>query len=412
MDAFDRLSIWDDPALARALGWYRAVAAGRAPPKFRIAATVPAGVDLAAPEPALWDALDPATAVFLDRREAARGGARLPLPAEPSLLDLVAELARRMLADCTFCAWECRVNRAAGRAGACRLGPETRVGAAFRHRGEELVYRGREGSGTVFFTSCNMRCAFCQNGDIARDKDNGRAVSDGVLAALAATLWRDGCHNVNWVGGDPAIHLHRILGAIARLGRGEPDADETAAALRLRSDRPGPARREGPCAAPMLWNSNMFLTDRAMALLRPVIDVWLPDFKFGPPVEGGPRCEVDLARTPGTWAAVTRQLATLGAWGEDLTVRHLVMPGHLDCCTRPVLDWLAGHLPDAPVNVMDQYNPDGFADPASPAYRPRHAALARLPARAEIRGAWAHAETRGLAWETLTIERADRGLFG
>ncbi len=412
MDAFDRLSIWDDPALARALGWYRAVAAGRMPPKFRIAATIPAGEDLAAAEPALWAGLETATAAFLARRDAIRTGAPLDPPAAPSLLDLVAELARRMLADCTFCAWECRVDRSRGRAGACRLGPETRVGAAFRHRGEELVYRGQRGSGTIFFTSCNMRCAFCQNGDIARDKDNGRVVSDAELAALAWTLWRDGCHNVNWVGGDPAIHLHRILGAIACLGRGAPGCAEIAAAERLRSDRPGPARRSGPLSAPMLWNSNMFLTDRAMALLRPVIDVWLPDFKFGPPVEGSARCEIDLARTPGTWAVVTRQLTALGAWGEDLTIRHLVMPGHLDCCTRPVLDWLAEHLPHAPVNVMDQYHPDGFADPRSPAYRPRYAALARLPEQAEIRRAWRHAEGLGLAWEALTIERADRGLFG
>jgi hyaluronate lyase len=69
------------------------------------------------------------------------------------------------------------------------------------HPGEELVYRGTQGSGTIFFTSCNMRCSFCQNGDISTDKDNGEEVSARTLAAMAWQLRMEGCHNVNWVGG-------------------------------------------------------------------------------------------------------------------------------------------------------------------------------------------------------------------
>jgi uncharacterized Fe-S radical SAM superfamily protein PflX len=74
-------------------------------------------------------------------------------------------------------------------------------------------------AGTIFFTSCNMRCAFCQNGDISTDKDNGEETDPRTLAAMAWTLRREGCHNINWVGGEVVIHLHAIVDAIALLGR-------------------------------------------------------------------------------------------------------------------------------------------------------------------------------------------------
>src|SRR5262252_7574373 len=89
----------------------------------------------------------------------------------------------------------CRVDRVrGGKLGACRLAAGSRVSSHFHHTGEELFYRGTEGSGTIFFTSCNMRCAFCQNGDISTDKDNGEETDPRTLAAMAWTLRREGCH--------------------------------------------------------------------------------------------------------------------------------------------------------------------------------------------------------------------------
>src|SRR5262249_22214147 len=79
--------------------------------------------------------------------------------------------------------------------GACKLASASRVSSYFHHTGEELFFRGTEGSGTIFFTSCNMRCAFCQNGDISTDKDNGEESNPRTLAAMAWTLRREGCHN-------------------------------------------------------------------------------------------------------------------------------------------------------------------------------------------------------------------------
>ncbi|MFQ5567717.1 MAG: pyruvate formate lyase activating enzyme, partial [Paracoccaceae bacterium] len=158
--------------------------------------------------------------------------------------------------------------------------------------------------------------------------------------------------------------------------------------------------------APMLWNSNLFLTDEAMKILRLLIDVWLPDFKFGPG-----RCAITAARTPGYWETVTRWLKQFHDWGEDLTIRHLVMPGHVECCTIPVLDWLAETMPGAPVNIMDQYRPENFCDPGHPKYRDRYAALARHPTGEEIRSAYAHARARGVNFEAITYEKTRRRVF-
>ena len=89
-----------------------------------------------------------------------------------------------------------------------------------------------------------------------------------------------------------------------------------------------------------------------MKILRILTDVWLPDFKFGPG-----RCAMTLAKTPRYWETVTHNIALLDQWGEDFSIRHLVMPNHVECCTYPVLDWIAQRFPAAPVNVMAHAGP-------------------------------------------------------
>ena len=155
-----------------------------------------------------------------------------------------------------------------------RAGSLPLLGSAshFHHTGEELFYRGSEGSGTIFFTSCNMRCAFCQNGDISTDKDNGEETDPRTLAAIAWTLRREGCHNINLVGGEVVIHLHAIVDAIALLGRDfTPTPAELRRARRTKADRffrfdemPDNAVYDGKFNAPMLWNSNFFMTTESI----------------------------------------------------------------------------------------------------------------------------------------------------
>ena len=137
-----------------------------------------------------------------------------------------------------------------------------------------------------------------------------------------------------------------------------------------------------------------------MKILRVLTDVWLPDFKFGPG-----RCAMTLAKTPWYWETVTRNIALLAQWGEDFSIRHLVMPNHVECCTYPVLEWIAEHMPTAPVNVMAQFHPDNFCDPASAKYRDKYS-RDRPPAdprRARSLLA-ARARARASKFETTTFE--------
>jgi putative pyruvate formate lyase activating enzyme len=291
--------------------------------------------------------------------------------------------------------------------GACKLASSSRVSSHFHHTGEELFYRGMRGSGTIFFTSCNMRCAFCQNGDISTDKDNGEETDPRTLATMAWTLRHEGCHNINWVGGEVVIHLHTIVDAIALLGRDfTPTPAELKRARKTKADRffwydetPTAATYEGKFNAPMLWNSNFFMTLESMKILRVLTDVWLPDFKFGPG-----RCAMTLAKTPWYWDTVTRNIALLADWREDFSIRHLVMPNHVECCTYPVLEWIAECVPAAPVSVMAQFRPDNFCDPASAKYRDKYAEIARAPTQTELNDSWLRARELDLKFETATFE--------
>ena len=192
----------------------------------------------------------------------------------------------------------------------------------------------------------------------------------------------------------------------------EPRREDLEATLGTKSDRyagfafeRANAMFDGAFNAPLLWNSNFFMTDEAMKLLRLTMDVWLPDFKFGPG-----RCALELARTGWYWETVTRNLLFLRGWGEDFTIRHLVMPGHVECCTAPVLDWIAAVMPEAPLNVMDQYHPDNYCDPSGDRFLERYRPLARRPRRAEILAAYRHARDCGLRFEALSYERNKTGV--
>ena len=212
------------------------------------------------------------------------------------------------------------------------------------------------------------------------------------------------------MGGEITIHLHTIVDAIALLGGdlAPPTRADLMNALPVKADpfllsRPRTewGSYEGAFNAPMLWNSNFFMSDEAMKILRVLIDVWLPDAKFGPG-----RCAVTLSRTPWYWETVTANLALIHAWGEDFTIRHLVMPNHVDCCTYPILDWIAETMPGAPVNIMDQYHPDNFCDPCSPKYQERYEQLARRPTSDELGAGFRRARELGLKFEAITFENS------
>jgi putative pyruvate formate lyase activating enzyme len=351
-----------------------------------------------------------------------------------SLMDLNVELVKRMLAHCNFCRWNCQIDRRpvqkigdgeTKRHGTCQLESTSKVSSYFHHRGEELVFRGIMGSGTIFFTSCNMRCSFCQNGDISTDKDNGIPITPNLLALMIWQLRMEGCHNTNWVGGDPTIHLHTIVQAISMLDSFKmPNIDKKKegdlnyieaikadnrnynnyfSTWKMNSEYAFYQKRL--FNSPQLWNSNFFMSKETMCILRSLMDAWLPDFKFGPG-----KCAMDLSRTPWYWDTVTNNLRLIYEWGEDFVIRHLIMPNHVECCTKPVLEWIARNMPKVPINIMDQYHPDNLCDSSSPKYRERYREIARSPSEEEIIRSYQYAKDLGLNFETLSYEKSVFGL--
>lgn len=293
-----------------------------------------------------------------------RSMAELPI-AEVSLLDLKAELLRRMLRRCTFCEWKCKVDRVSAiKKGACRLDSVSRVSTWFPHFGEEPPLVGQGGSGTIFFSSCTFRCVFCQNWDISQDPLSGTPVDSRQLALIMKSLRTDGVLNINFVGGEPTPNLHTIVEAMNQLDLN----------------------------VPMLWNSNMYCSEEAMHILADLIDIWLPDFKYG-----NNRCAIRLSRVPRYFEVVTRNHALAQSNG-DMIIRHLVMPNHIECCTKPVLHWVSKHCPRALVNIMGQYHPDHRVQ----AERSTYSDIARRPTAEEMRAAYEYADSLGLVYSPVS----------
>lgn len=411
---FGSLWIWKEGSVRDRLGWYYSVATNSMPAKYLICKRVPVDPSIYNMDiDGLWKEYDAALERFIrlwsDVRSRSVTINDVPI-AKVNLLDLLLAIVKGSLHACNFCRWQCKVDRTTGgKLGACKLEAESRVSTFFHHMGEELVFRGSKGSGTIFFTSCNMRCVFCQNGDISTDRFNGSVVTPYMIALMAYKLRLEGCHNINWVGGEPTIHLHSIVEAIHEMSRliiGKVRG-ELFMIKSINADMPyeyamshSNAFYAGEFNVPQLWNSNFFMSREALNVLRCLMDVWLPDLKFG-----SNKCSLRLARTPWYWETVTNNIKQVHYWGEDMVIRHLIMPGHVECCTKPVLEWVADNMPEVLINIMDQYRPENYCDPYSPNYDPAYKDMARLPSRQEIDEAYRYAKSLDLNFEMITFEK-------
>jgi len=279
----------------------------------------------------------------------------------PSYLDLKITIAYRLLKSCVFCERRCKVDRVAGGNGFCRLDSRTRVASAFLHMGEEAPLVP---SGTIFFTSCSFRCVFCQNWDISTRPENGVVVSPRELAELATRLYMSGARNINYVGGNPDQQLHTILCSL----------------------------RYMDVNVPLLWNSNMYMSLEALQLLADIIDIWLPDFKYG-----NDECARRLSGVENYFAVVSRNHSVAYAHG-DMIIRHLVLPGHVECCSKPVLRWIADNCPSALVNIMDQYRPE-YKVAARPNLYPD---IARRVSEGELEEVYSYADSLGICWRPVS----------
>jgi putative pyruvate formate lyase activating enzyme len=146
----------------------------------------------------------------------------------------------------------------------------------------------------------------------------------------------------------------------------------------------------------MLWNSSFFMSEESMRILRTVIDIWLPDFKFH-----DKKCARRLARTPWYFETISKNHQLIYDWDEDFSIRHLIMPNHNKCCTFPIFDWIKENIPKALVNVMTQYHPDCYVLSKPEKFKD----INRRPTAEEFTEAFNYARKLGLNFESLTFEK-------
>jgi putative pyruvate formate lyase activating enzyme len=284
-------------------------------------------------------------------------------------------VAHEHLTDCDLCGWECHIDRRE-RTGACKTGLLAVVASYGPHHGEEDPLRGWGGSGTIFFSWCNLRCQFCQNADISQ-AGSGRAISPEQLAAMMLELQAQGCHNINFVS--PSHVVAQILAAVLIAVQASSGGSGQGAGLRL----------------PLVYNTGGYDSPAALALLDGVIDIYMPDIKYA-----DARVAKKYSKVPNypaiNQAAVKemhRQVGDLvldehGVAQRGLLVRHLVMPNDL-AGTAQIARFLAREVSAATyINVMGQYRPCYKAG--------RYPELNRPPTRQELVDAQKSVQEAGL----------------
>jgi putative pyruvate formate lyase activating enzyme len=225
------------------------------------------------------------------------------------------------------------VSRVHGQRGPCKAGVSARV---FKHRVEYGEEREISPSLLFYLSGCDLRCAFCIAEENAFDPARGRPLEPEWFCEAVAEGTRQGARTLQWVGGEPTIHLPAILEVMA-----------TCTVL-----------------PPVVWKSDFYGTPDAFALMDGAVDVFVADFKFG-----NDACARRLAGVNRYVEVVTRNLLAASRQA-DLIVRHLLLPGHHDCCFVPIANWLRERLPAAKLSLRDCYLPRwrarAFADIARP----------------------------------------------
>jgi putative pyruvate formate lyase activating enzyme len=233
--------------------------------------------------------------------------------------DRVAQ-ALACYSNCALCEHHCLVDRTNGHLGFCKAGTTANL---FRHRieyGEELELIP---SHLFYLSGCDLRCSFCIAGINAFDPDRGVPLTSSLFNEAVEWGRNRGARNIQWVGGEPTIHLPAILDVMSRC----------------------------PKLPPVVWKSDFYGTPEAIEMLNGVVDVYVADFKFG-----NDACAKRLAGVDNYLAIITRNLK-LATKQSKLIIRHLLLPGHAKCCYEPVAQWLRREMPDVPFSLRDSYLP-------------------------------------------------------
>ena len=255
---------------------------------------------------------------------------------ESGELERRVQSAHQHLVNCDVCPRACQVNRLAGRLGVCRTGALARVCSFGPHHGEERPISGWRGSGTIFFGRCNLGCVYCQNADISQ-ASTGREVGPDELGSIMLNLQAGGCHNINLVS--PSHVIPQILeGVLCAAGQG----------LRI----------------PLVYNTGGYDSLEMLALLHGVVDIYMPDMKYGNEAAGWKYSCVRDYPAINQKAVLTMQqqvgdlqINEAGIAMRGLLVRHLVLPGDI-ASSEKILKFLAEQVSTRVyLNIMAQYHP-------------------------------------------------------
>ena len=239
-----------------------------------------------------------------------------------SWLDIKIELTKKLMSKCTLCVHECGVNRMKNEKGLCMVGKNSYISSEYIHLGEEKEISPAH---TIFFTGCTFRCIYCQNWKGALREGNESYYSPAILKEIITERFKSGAKTVEFVGGTPEPHLLTIL-KIAKI---------------LPHD----------ITPPFVFNSNASLSAIGLRLTKGVIDIYLPDFKYG-----NNQCAFKYSGIK-DYMETVRENVLFMTQTAPVIVRHLVLPNHIECCTYPVIEWVRKNAPEAKLNVMFQYRP-------------------------------------------------------
>jgi putative pyruvate formate lyase activating enzyme len=246
-------------------------------------------------------------------------------------------LLKGFLQECHLCPRQCRINRLNGEVGYCKAGPGLMVSSAFPHFGEERPLVGYHGSGTIFLTHCNLRCAFCQNYDISH-LGRGEPITPSGMAQAMLRLQEVGCHNINFV--TPTHYAPQILESL------------------LESIRMG-------LRLPIVYNCSGYESLEVIQLLEGVVDIYMPDAKYMD--EEYSKRFSNAQDYPEVLREILKEMHhqvgdliinSMGIAERGLLIRHLVMPCGV-ASSEAILKFIAEEISvHSYVNIMDQYRPE------------------------------------------------------
>lgn len=260
------------------------------------------------------------------------------------------------LTSCFLCERRCGANRHRGNSGACGCAGHLSISGNYTITDKDEDLSFLIPGFAIFFLGCPLRCVFCQN----PENSTCSATRDTItISKLSDKIERARCKNIHLVGGDPIPHIPFILNMLSNIKRN----------------------------IPVVWDSCFWMTEEAMELLHGVVDLWVPDFKFG-----NNRCAKNLSGVSKYTNIIERNLIAAHK-DSEMVIRHLIMPNHFDCCTRRVIDAVSANFGDSVLlQLLGGYTPEHKVL----VYPNKYLDINREIKKSELKKAFRYADKKGL----------------